>query len=172
MQTFGECLRRPRRLRGVMRGRWVERSESSDSLLRRIAVGQPFPFVSAAELMGKLLAPPTGACLNIAGIVHGESHMDCRLREAKPTANRKNSSTGAALSIFGTSRMRGQHELELDCILAWSISVFIPQKSDSKSDSALIALCDKSRISADDGRPSVGGSCRCGLRCSEAPERA
>ncbi len=170
METFGEGLRRPRSLRGFMRGRWIERSEPSVSLLRSIALGQPCPSVLATELTAKLLALPMKFCLNIAGIVHGESHMHCRLREPKPTDNRKISSARTALSIFGTSQMRDQHKLELDCILAWSSPGFICQRSDFRSDFSPAAASDKGRIAADHWPPAFKDLSRRSRQCRKVPE--
>ncbi len=170
METHGECLRRPRRVRGVMRGRLEEGSGSEDSLLRSIALGQPCPSAWAVELMGKLLAAQAEVCLNVAGIVDGDSHMDSRLREPKPTANREISSARTALSIFGTSQMRDQRELELGCILAWSGSVFICQRLDFRSDLSRSAVSDKGRISALNWPPAFKDLCRRSLQCRKAPE--
>ncbi len=170
METFGECLRPPCRVRGVMRGRWMERSEPSVSLLRIIEVGHTGPSVPVTELVGRLFDTSTEDGLNLVGIGQGEPHLDGLVRESKQTVNRKISSPKTALSIFGTSQMRDQHELEFDCILAWSLSVFIHQRSDSWSDLSRTVWSDKGRISTDRGPSARENLVRGGPHCDELPE--
>ncbi len=153
MVAFGECLRRPCNLRGVMRGRWVERSERSVSLLRTIEVGLPCPSIAVAELRVRQLDIPAKDCLNFVGIAHIQI-----------------SPATIVVSISGTSWICSPQELELVCILAWSIFVFIPQKSDSRSDFPRAGLSDKSRISPDDGSAATEAPGRGRPRYGEVPE--
>ncbi len=141
--AFGGFLRRPCNLRGVMRGRWVERSEPSVSLLRTIEVGLPCPCVAVAGLRRRQLDIPSKDCLNSVGIAQTES---------LPAI--------IVVSMFGTSGICSPHGLKPDCILAWSIFVFIPQKSDSRSDFPRTGLSNKSRISPDDGSAAIVASSR------------
>ncbi len=171
METSGKCLRRPRSGRGVMRGRWRRRSGPLGSLLWTIEVGQSCPSVPATELMVKLLDTPRKGGSEFVGLAHGESRFDRLFPEPKQTANRKTSCSDTALSIFRTSQMGDQDELEPDCILALAGPVFIHRRSDFESDSSRTDPSDKGRMSVDPVLTSFADRRLLPLRYREGPQR-